>query len=817
MKKTVQFLSEIEKLIREKTDYKANYTGDRNCFGGKNILGNHIKFVFGVNPKNNKLVISLESSVNEGSRLIKEIYVNRRNELANLGYKIDLSKGVKNKEWTRLEIIIDIDDLENIINYTDVYLQVFLKYKGIVEDYIINKKETWIFQGNPIYEQKFDFNKDLIKDKNVSWSIKKKYHVDRIKLNDEVYIWRSDGNEKGTGGIVAYGVISSKPYEVNNNYLVDVKIDEVRLTEYNHMMKRIDMKDDVILSELLIIKQPNGTNYKLQDHEARYIKEIWQGHRNYKSIEDVSYWTMGLGKNAEYWDECRNDEEILIGWDYLGNLNKYKSKDEITKAIKEHDKKEVNPTNNSLAVYQFLKEIQIGDIVVAKQGKSFILGYGIVVSDYMYYEDKKTWNHSRKVKWIKTGKWNLSSNSNNSFAIKVLTNITQYKDFIEEIFKIINGEYGDVDTEQLDIEKIEYIPEDTPTIINQIYNYIQNQGYAYTQDQLSNLFLSLKTKPFVILAGISGTGKSKIVRLFSEAIGATTENKQFNMISVRPDWNDGTELMGYKNLNDDFIDGSLTKIIKEASKPENKNKPYFACLDEMNLARVEYYLSDYLSIIESRKKVGQDIITDSELQIPDNIYLIGTVNMDDTTFTFSRKVLDRANTIEFSDVNLENLFEEITEEEITPIKVDNRFLKTTYLKTMDIEEEYREYAKEINKKIIEINNILKQSQKQFAYRVRDEILFYMIENKKSELLNEDVAFDYQIMQKILPAITGSEQSIAQVLIDLFNFTCEGKVIDDIDIEEAQKHIESAKYKKSAQKIVYMLKGYQNDGYISYWY
>ncbi|EPZ59002.1 hypothetical protein H477_1755 [[Clostridium] sordellii ATCC 9714] len=97
MKKTVQFLSEIEKLIREKTDYKANYTGDRNCFGGKNILGNHIKFVFGVNPKNNKLVISLESSVNEGSRLIKEIYVNRRNELANLGYKIDLSKGVKIK------------------------------------------------------------------------------------------------------------------------------------------------------------------------------------------------------------------------------------------------------------------------------------------------------------------------------------------------------------------------------------------------------------------------------------------------------------------------------------------------------------------------------------------------------------------------------------------------------------------------------------------------------------------------------------------------------------------------------------------------
>ena len=74
---------------------------------------------------------------------------------------------------------------------------------------------------------------------------------------------------------------------------------------------------------------------------------------------------------------------------------------------------------------------------------------------------------------------------------------------------------------------------------------------------------------------------------------------------------------------------------------------------------------------------------------------------------------------------------------------------------MDIEEEYRYYAKEVNKKIIEINEILKKSQKQFAYRVRDEILFYLVENKKSTLLDEDTAFDYQIMQKILPAINGS--------------------------------------------------------------
>ena len=397
--------------------------------------------------------------------------------------------------------------------------------------------------------------------------------------------------------------------------------------------------------------------------------------------------------------------------------------------------------------------------------------------------------------------------------------IQEFKDAIQSLenryFKR-NNSINEDDNKYMELIE-EIIPAD---IINKVENYIKNQGYNYTYNQLSNLYLSLKTKPFTILAGISGTGKSKIIRLLADSI-----NADYTLISVRPDWNDATDLIGYKNLDDKFIKGQLTKTILKAQ--QNKNKPHLICLDEMNLARVEYYLSDYLSIIESRKKVGQDIITDNiveyqennetiKLHIPDNLYLIGTVNMDDTTFQFSRKVLDRANTIEFSDVDLDNLFFE-TNEEVESLNVSNDFLKTTYLKTMDIEEEYREYAKEVNKKIIEINEILKKSQKQFAYRVRDEILFYLVENKKANLLDEDTAFDYQIMQKILPAINGSEQSVYQVLIDLLNFILETNDIETV--EEAENHLETTtvKYENSAKKIIYMLKGYQNDGYVSYWY
>lgn len=307
-------------------------------------------------------------------------------------------------------------------------------------------------------------------------------------------------------------------------------------------------------------------------------------------------------------------------------------------------------------------------------------------------------------------------------------------------------------------------------------------------------------------------------------------NGRFKMISVKPDWNDSTELFGYKNINEEFIPGQLTEIIKEASR--HKDMPYFVCIDEMNLARVEYYLSEYLSLIESRKIEKKEIITDnifsssyinndySKLYIPENLYIIGTVNMDDTTFQFSRKVLDRANTIEFSEVDLSKLFLDSKETENIGIEnIDNSFVKTSYLNINDIEEEYRNFAASVNTKIVKINEMLKKARKHFAYRVRDEIIFYMVENKKFDLLEENLAFDYQIMQKILPAISGSEAVIKDVLVKLFNF-CLGKeaVLSDANyLEDAEAYLKDAIYAKSASKILDMLRGYRYDGFATYWF
>lgn len=395
--------------------------------------------------------------------------------------------------------------------------------------------------------------------------------------------------------------------------------------------------------------------------------------------------------------------------------------------------------------------------------------------------------------------------------------------FIEDEYNL--GKNIKEDNTSIDTSPIEVI-EDIKELINFVHKYINSKGFIYSREDLCNFYLSLKTKPFVILAGISGTGKSRLVRLFADALGSNIENERLSIIPVRPDWSDNTELIGHKNITGEFIPGKLVEVIEKAM--DNPQRPFFICLDEMNLARVEYYLSDYLSIIESREQSGNKIITDKiftknfiqdskykDIILPENLYLIGTVNMDDTTYAFSRKVLDRANTIELSKVELDLV--DFTKMDLTNKFVHNNLLKSNFLNIKDALEYDKEYVTKVNEFVKELNNILSLANKQFGYRVRDEIVFYMLENKIANLLKEDEAYDYQIMQKILPTISGSDSRIKNVLIKLFNLCSpKNQISYSRDyINEAIEAIESAIYKKSAKKIVDMLRELE-DGFTSYW-
>lgn len=366
--------------------------------------------------------------------------------------------------------------------------------------------------------------------------------------------------------------------------------------------------------------------------------------------------------------------------------------------------------------------------------------------------------------------------------------------------------------------------------IDNIKKYIEGKGFTYSGDLIENFYLSLKSKPFVILAGTSGTGKTRLVKLFAEAIGATKDNGRYKLVSVRPDWSDSSDLFGHVNLQGEFVPGAIIDFIKTAAG--DLDTPYFLCLDEMNLARVEYYLSDFLSIIETRKwadeRIKTDIITldkaaDKEypkLSLPENLYVIGTVNMDETTFPFSKKVLDRANTIEFSCVDLVPDFGDVVTD-FKPVEEGNEFLKAQYITLKnDIDITERELVKRISTELQVINEILQDANAHVGYRVRDEIVFYMLNNEKAKLLSETEALDNEIMQKILPRIQGSGKGVEELLTNLFK-----KFAGDysgISQESKWKQMKTyikdrgCIYKKSAEKICYMMRRFEEDGFTSYW-
>ncbi|MFB4158965.1 McrB family protein [Geomicrobium sp. JSM 1781026] len=358
-------------------------------------------------------------------------------------------------------------------------------------------------------------------------------------------------------------------------------------------------------------------------------------------------------------------------------------------------------------------------------------------------------------------------------------------------------------------------------VVDHIHNYISSKGFYFEKEEVTNLYLSLKTKPFVILSGISGTGKTMIVRWFAESVGATEKNGRFTVIPVRPDWSDGTDLIGFEDLKGDFNRGPVTNVILNAIA--DPDRPYFVLLDEMNLARVEYYFSDLLSVMESKKWQGGKQVSSRllpfqldgmDVYLPSNVYLIGTVNMDETTFPFSKKVLDRANTIEFNRVRLDHLDFLMEAKEKSSIMLHNNRLEAEFLTLKDVYAHTPEFVKEVTNELVRVNEALMENGSHVGYRIRDEISFYMVYNERDGLLTREEAFDLCLLQKILPRLSGSDARMREVLVKLFEVFTNQRINEFAEISE--EDIQLAKYPKSTMKVVEMLRGLEQDGFTSFW-
>jgi hypothetical protein len=306
------------------------------------------------------------------------------------------------------------------------------------------------------------------------------------------------------------------------------------------------------------------------------------------------------------------------------------------------------------------------------------------------------------------------------------------------------------------------------------------------------------------------------------------------LIPVRPNWHDSSELMGYvSRINGEkYITTPFLKFIAKAwIYPEI---PFFLCLDEMNLAPVEQYFAEYLSIIETRQNQNSKIVTDyliskadfentglynqilkdlnlhgkidfSEgIGIPQNLVVIGTVNMDETTHSFSRKVLDRAMTFEMNEIDLKaGLSEDQNDwqypsECITSDKIIGQFSSGAQIfqKNKDISNRTIEFLEKINK-------CLEGTPFKIAYRVRDEFLIYCFHAHRNQVEEEnenswfDQAMDEMTTMKILSRIEGDEARTGNPLREL-------------------EKILGPRYKKSGSKLKEMITRLETSGYTSFW-
>jgi len=377
-----------------------------------------------------------------------------------------------------------------------------------------------------------------------------------------------------------------------------------------------------------------------------------------------------------------------------------------------------------------------------------------------------------------------------------------------------------------------------------IYDYYEAKGFFFSKEIITRYYLSLKTKPFVILTGISGTGKTKIAQIFADYIcqDETPEEreKRIAFVPVKPDWMDNRGLLGYYNLLDEkYHVTPVLRLLLEAE--QNTGKPYFIILDEMNLAKVEQYFSDFLSIMESRthdKPEGEalhlhsagtfqaqdgNLSVPSSFHIPANVYFTGTVNIDESTYMFSSKVLDRANVIEFNDVNLTGyedggdtsgrlvLKDADVRNALLPAEGDVSFSsRTDYSGLLKI-------APAVHNHLDGLLTILRHYHLHFGYRVINEISHF-IRNAHGQIQNFDLddLMDIQILQKILPKFHGTQGKLEEPLNKLFTF-CYGEYdsLDEAIFEKAAAFDEEARFPRSAQKLARMIRNLSVQGYTSF--
>lgn len=383
---------------------------------------------------------------------------------------------------------------------------------------------------------------------------------------------------------------------------------------------------------------------------------------------------------------------------------------------------------------------------------------------------------------------------------------------LKEVCVLYKKQFEDKDTTKGMVGETEQKPFNIETVIEKI----KKTGLLYEDNLIKRYVYSLMTKPFVILSGLAGSGKTQLALAFARVMCEDID-QQMCVVPVGADWTNREPLLGYPNAlkQGEYVlpESRALQIVIRANR--NPQKPYFLVLDEMNLSYVERYFADFLSAMESNQEIplwdkNEDCDSEvpSSVALPKNLFIIGTINVDETTYMFSPKVLDRANVIEFkvSDDEMESF---LNKDSNVNVKAADKECAIMGQKFVEKATTKQSNDKDVIKGILlNFFKQLKKANAEFGYRTATEIGRFI--SLALESMSEDEAVDAALVQKLLPKLHGSRKKIVSVTKELWKLCgCE-----DLDtLENPDPTI--AKYKLTADKVLRMYRSALENGFTSF--